>query len=260
MSQDKTPATVSAAQGQETQIDPANTLTDKDGQTTSAQVEQQDGDADEGPRTCPICGGWCQRLPEGQPRPTPEQLFQSCWVDAGGWEVYCSDHLRLEAALARSAMRPEKDLPRPYELLQVDVVRPLLHLACRHPLVSDQLTLLLVDWLRSVEVYPNYCEDRDLRTQVTVGLRFHGNGVPEAIRQRHHAEMLALLKALLPRLSSGCLYAEKWTPDAVGCGGEWGSLNSVARRVTGVVLDSGVSDDAWVIPWPPEDPEQGGQG
>ena len=263
MSQDKTPATVSAAQGQENQeIDPANTLTDKD---TTAQV---DADLE----YCPRCGSPCQRLPEGQLQPTQEERLHGCWLRADGtqpehnWGAYCTLEVRVGASLIDRAIglgldesvRGHRPIT-PERLCSPDLVAPFLRFAHRHPAVSDKLTLLLLDRLRGISVSVRrkpgghaWQKPDCWITQQYCDLEFHlvGPCTVQTIRQRHNDELMELLEAwLVPG------------PFALCWRGHWSW--EIGHDIGLVLLTEAVAGyRGWSFSWPPEDTTsaKGGQG
>lgn len=270
MNQDKTPATVSAAQGQETLIDPANTLTDKDGQTTSAQVgpvadEVAQADADD--TYCPRCGSPCQLLPEGQPQPTQEERLHGCWLRADGtqpdhnWDAYCTLEARLGVALIDRAIGLgldesgfTRDFITPERLCSPDLVAPFLRFAHRHPAVSDKLTLLLLDRLRGISVsvfrLPGGYAKRELdpyTSSLVCDLEFRlvGPGTVQTVRRRHHDELMELLKDWLTPLPFSRYWAAKYEPAFW----VWECEHEIGR----VLLTETVAGrSGWSFPWPPE--------
>jgi len=278
MTSDKTPATDGTVQGQEKQIDPADTLTDKD---TAAQVDAQaGGDADDGLK-CPTCGDWCESLPEGQPRPTPEQLLNCCWVLPDGtqpkvhgalpWGNFCSAELRLKTGLIDSAMsngRSSRITPK--DVIRVDLERAILRLAHRHPLVSTDLVLLLLDRLEDIEFHITRPQDKapdpcSQQNRVQLCLLLQGPpGVVETLKVRHRPEMLALLKALTTIGNSNRrLLDQAWIHSDDPSRPSEGSWDgSGIYPLQSVLVCELCSDHSWEIPWPPEDTtsSKGGQG
>jgi hypothetical protein len=150
---------------------------------------------------CPYCGSRAQSL-DGSGRATPAQLLRSCWVGDRDTRVNCGMEYQLRAGLL-SHLKPDPD----DDLPSADLLPPALHTrhlalsflraARRHPMVSADAVLLLLDRLHEVEIRtakPRYVTPAHRICTLTLGLS--GLGSARTLLERHKAELQALLADL----------------------------------------------------------------
>lgn len=185
---------------------------------SATTVEGQDLD-------CPWCGNPAKRLPAGQHHAEPFQLFESCWAGPQVDLLNCGLESRLRAGLLGSLLDDPLGLPEiePSDALLSrlgDQRLLFIRASKRHPLISDEFTLLLLDRLESIEVEPwRHNPGRPIpraRMDFVVRLSFDGIGTREALLTRYRAELRALLAAALGkpavRQSHWCSSDRLWLP------------------------------------------------
>lgn len=223
MTSDKTPATVSAVQGQENQIDPADKLADKGGQL---QVEQQDGDADDDELADRLQAKYrkIEHLLRGD---LAEQMRSR------------------EPGLQRGHQVKEAEalgVPSPWEGLcpgAEERVLAFLRFTSQHPPCSPEFALLLLAQLEDMRprfLFSLFAPHEYLVLQLT----FRTPGTAKVIEDRYLDELKALLAHLLQLGRCPGLAFPYFPVRDVFLVDRLGSLLA--------------------FPWPPEGPEQGGQG
>ena len=214
--------------------------------------------------TCPRCGCFTQRLPEGQDIPTLSQSYESCWLLHDGSQPgepthsngrLCGRERFLQAGLLEqllTALGEEGDLTP--ELLEHDANTTLafLRFAQQHPLVSPELARLLVERLCRVHASAHQDPPKKGKPVATLELVFRGSGGARAITTRHQGELQALLADLLDEdlgLFGAFKGSDLWNCERV-------------YQVKRVLIDEWrTPQGGFELAWPPAaHPDQGGQG
>jgi hypothetical protein len=140
---------------------------------------------------------------------------------------------------------PDTPLPRPEELFPKlehpeCLVLSLLRCAQRHPLVSDEFTLLLLERLQGVEIHASDEGREPGQPRCTLTLQLVGTGSAATVMQRHLDDLRFLVSGLL---SNRCVFPREWDADHA-C---WHCREG--HRLQAVALEVPAGQGVW-LSWP----------
>jgi hypothetical protein len=158
-------------------------------------------------------------------------------------DAACKNNSLHAGLLGQLQDDPHASLPSPDRVLSKlqqpeCLVLALLQRARRHPLVSDEFTLLLLERLEGVEISSVGTEGDGPQCSLTLHLTGTGSGA--TVMQRHLDDLRSLVSGLLHHRS---VYSRGWNPTH----SRWNYGDSY--RLKAVVLSAPGGQSAW-LSWP----------